>query len=181
MAFLLAKLLGEKKLSLKFFKKIEYLHKQPILSKKQISISYYLKKLLKKYIIEQRDYITEKPNFYIALRELNNHLSECDAASVSAGLSLSLSPVSAGMSIHHYTEVARIDLKDILFLAKFSPVMLLNLNLPPSEFTRFKTALKSMMKIIPNVLYNKCITKAADKIYFDGKNIIQILRRDNDE
>jgi hypothetical protein len=181
LAFLLAKSLGEKDLSLKFSENISYMHSQPFLSKKETSISFYLKKLLNKYISNADEYLEIKPNFYIALIELNNHLSECDAASVSVGLSLSLSPVSAGMALHHYKEVARIDLADVLYLAKFTPAMLIGLNLSPTEFIRFKSALKNIMNIIPNLLYNQCIPEAAEKFYLDGKNIIKILRRDRDE
>jgi hypothetical protein len=181
MAFMLAKTLGEKDLSLKFSENIEQMQQQPFLSKKEVSISYYLKKLLNSFILENKTYIENKPNFYIALLELNNHLSECDAASVSLGLSLSMAPVSAGMALHHYKEVTRIDLEDVLYLAKFTPRMLLSLNLPPSEMAKFKSALKNIMKIIPDLIYSQCIIEAGDKFYLDGKNIIKILRRDRYE
>ena len=51
--------------------------------------------------------------------------------------------------------------------------MLIGLNLSPTEFIRFKSALKNIMNIIPNLLYNQCIPEAAEKFYLDGKNIKQ--------
>ena len=176
MAFVLAKTFGEKDLSVKFAEDLEYLQKTHTLAQGKFSISYHLKKLLNKYIYERDSLMINMPNFYIALIEFNNHLSGCDAASGSVGLSLSLSPVSVGMALHHYTEVTKINIKDLLYLAKFTPQMLLGLNLSPSQMIRFKSALKSVMEFIPNFTYTKCLTSAAEKFYLDGKNIITILK-----
>jgi hypothetical protein len=176
LAFTLAKALGEKDLSIKFAEDLENLNKHPALARGKYSISYHLKKLLNKYIYENHSLKANMPNFYIALVEFNKHLSGCDAVSGSVGLSLSLSPVNAGMALHHYTEVTKINIKDLLYLARFTPKRLLGLSLSPNQMDRFKSALKSVMRVIPSFSYSKCLTAAAEKFYLDGKSIITILK-----
>lgn len=118
------------------------------------------------------------PNLFLALHEMTKQMSGCDSANLSAGLSLSLAPVSAGFSMHHYYRVAEVDLRDVLYLATFGPRALMTLNLEAKEFERFKKALMNILNIIPDYLYNKCVPESTQKFYLDGKNIIELMKED---
>jgi hypothetical protein len=118
------------------------------------------------------------PNLFLALYELTKQMSGCDSANLSAGLSLSLAPVSAGFSMHHYYKVTEVDLRDVLYLATFGPRTLMALKLGPKEFERFKNSLFNILKIIPDYVFNKCLPESTQKFYLDGKNIIELMKQD---
>lgn len=176
LGYLMSKTFGDKELSLRYNEKLEYSNKEFNLFSSKRALSYYLKRYLNKVMSDHPDYVQSKPNFFFALSELNNNLSECDAVSGSVGLSLSLLPVSAGLSLHQYTQVTQIKIDDILYLSSFTPKMLMTLNLPPGEFERFKATLRRVMQVIPDIAFNKCLENAGRKFYRDGMNVIRILQ-----
>lgn len=174
----LSKSVEEKEVSLEFNQRMKEIEADKMPYQDIKSLSHLLKLVVQNAMTSPIFSNNGYPNLFIALHEMTKQMSGCDSANLSAGLSLSLSPVSAGFSMHHYYRVTEIDLRDILYLATFGPRALMTLNLGPKEFARFEKAVMNILKIIPDYLFNKCLPESSKKFYLDGKNIIELMKRD---
>ncbi|MCO4792786.1 MAG: hypothetical protein KC493_03680 [Bacteriovoracaceae bacterium] len=173
-----SKSLEDKETSIELNAKMLEIEEEKIEFDKIESISQLLKLVLQNAMLSPIFRNGSYPQLFMTLRELTKQMSGCDSANLSGGLSLSLAPVSAGFSMHHYYKVTEVDLRDILYLATFGPRTLVSLKLGPTEFERFKKALFNTLKVVPDYLFNKCLEESSQKFYLDGKNIIELLKED---
>jgi hypothetical protein len=174
----LSKSIEEKELSLELNKRMKEIEQDRIQLQNITSLSHLLKLVVQNAMTSPLFKTGAFPNLFLALHEMTKQMSGCDSANLSAGLSLSLVPVSAGFSMHHYYRITEVDLRDILYLAAFGPRALMNLNLNDKDFKRFKKAIMNILNIIPDYLYNKCAPESVQKFYLDGKNIIELMKED---
>ena len=175
----LSRSIEEKELSLELNKRMKEIEQNRIQLHNITSLSHLLKLVVQNAMTSPLFKTGAFPNLFLALHEMTKQMSGCDSANLSAGLSLSLVPVSAGFSMHHYYRITEVDLRDILYLASFGPrAALMNLNLNDKDFERFKRAIMNIFNIIPDYLYNKCAPESVQKFYLDGKNIIELMKED---
>ncbi len=138
-------------------------------------LAHHIKSFLKFILIMEETYAMDLSQFKMVVTELDKSISSCDAIGLTGGLSLTLSPVNVGSIIYQYTMLTEIDLDDVFYLAGFAPANLFRLNLSPIEKERFTKAVSGILKIIPDLWFNQCLSHAADNFSKDGENLFRIL------
>lgn len=138
-------------------------------------LAHHIKSFLKFILIMEETYGMNLDHFKLVVSELDKSISSCDAVGLTAGLSLTLSPVNVGAIIYQYTMLTEIDLDDVFYLAGFAPANLFRLNLSHNEQEKFTKAVTGILKIIPDLWFNKCLSTAYDNFSKDGLNLWKIL------
>jgi hypothetical protein len=138
-------------------------------------LAHHIKSFLKFILIMEETYAMDLRQFKMVVAELDKSISSCDAIGLTGGLSLTLSPVNIGTIIYQYSMLTEIDLDDVFYLAGFAPTNLYRLNLSAAERERFTKAVSGILKIIPDLWFNQCLSHAADNFSQDGENLFRIL------
>lgn len=138
-------------------------------------LAHHIKSFLKFILIMEKTYAMDLSQFRMVVTELDKSISSCDAIGLTGGLSLTLSPVNIGTIIYQYSMLTEINLDDVFYLAGFAPGNLFRLNLSASERERFTKAVSGILKIIPDLWFNQCLSHAADNFSKDGENLFRIL------
>jgi hypothetical protein len=138
-------------------------------------LAHHIKSFLKFILIMEKTYGMNLDQFKMVVTELDKSISSCDAIGLTGGLSLTLSPVNIGTIVYQYTMLTEIDLDDVFYLAGFVPANLFKLHLSKADQERFTKAVTGILKIIPDLWFNRCLSSAYDNFSKDGLNLWRVL------